>query len=423
MSNPIDLSGFVRLPPPTDLADDPVLPPPDYNSFAALGLDPTSGNAITADDVRKAKRRAARHRHEAALLRFPATATAFPSMGQVNAAHDYLLDHVDNIRSATRAWRNQHRNVFFPEYEPGDPRIFQPAPATPSPSGFGSAGPSATPGSGASATPRSGASATARSSRPARPASPSGDWTTHPDGCRCYTCSMSCAANGRSAASGPHPFRCQCYQCTLAGNSGGSARPSGGPRPSARPAASATAGSGFSPATGTNKPIKLSSGSSDNEDDKPINIDSDKESYDDSDEEEEENEPLPTLSRDRRPSGRNTSSGSRGARSSGSGTQRSSRARHTPIANPITNDRIIVGTWRNATGNPPNAVTAGFDRRGRVFYRITNRDLAGNSVLAPNATATNFQDINLRGPYRNMDAAQLRLAVDRHLRLPANQRP
>jgi hypothetical protein len=86
--------------------------------------------------------------------------------------------------------------------------------------------------------------------------------------------------------------------------------------------------------------------------------------------------------------------------------------RYAPIINPITNDRIIVGIWRSATATPPNAIIAGFDRHGRVFYSITNQDLARNSVTASIATATTLREIRLRNPYWNINPAQLYLVVD-----------
>lgn len=375
MSNPPDLSGFKRGCKPIDFAPNPPVLAPEYNPFAALGLDPTrsngSGSSITAEDVSNARRRAARHRHETALSRFPETATAFPSMAQVNAAYDYLLDRMTNIRSATAAWAYRHNNVFFPQYELGDPHVFGAAPlATASGS-------------------RSSASATARSSCPACPA------TSTANGFQ-----RSSATGASTTAQSSRPARC--------------------------PAAIATAPS---TPTGTHEQlIELSSDESNN----PTNRSPSRESNPEDEDEEDDNMPLPSLTRERRPyRGPITPLSSprvRRARGSGSGSvQRSSSSRHTSIANPITNDRIIVGIWLPAagSGNPgrPNAVAAGFDQRGRVFYRITNRDLAGNTVTAPNATATNFQDIRLRRPYQNMNPAQLRLAVDRHLRLPADRRP
>jgi hypothetical protein len=94
------------------------------------------------------------------------------------------------------------------------------------------------------------------------------------------------------------------------------------------------------------------------------------------------------------------------------------------MANPIVNDRITVGTWANATAAAtPNAVVAGFDVRGRMFYRIVNEDMHGNPVAAPTATATRFEDVVFRGPYQNMTAAQVRTAVDQHLRLNPFARP
>jgi hypothetical protein len=188
-----DLSGFqCTAAAPTDFVPDPVLPALDYSPFAALALNPTTGINITADNIRRARARAVMHQYEATTIRFPGTTNAFPSIGQVNASHDYLLNRSRNIRSASWCWRGRHRNVFFPEYLIGDPRVFQPVAATPT------------------ATPRSGASATAGTSRPARPDSPSHKCVSHPDGCRCYTCIMGRNVNGDSAPSGPHPFRCQC---------------------------------------------------------------------------------------------------------------------------------------------------------------------------------------------------------------------
>ena len=69
------------------------------------------------------------------------------------------------------------------------------------------------------------------------------------------------------------------------------------------------------------------------------------------------------------------------------------------IPNPITNERITIGTWANATGVTPNAVVAGFDACGRMFYYIVNIDLQGNPVTAPTATVTRFKDINFCALY------------------------
>jgi hypothetical protein len=70
-----------------------------------------------------------------------------------------------------------------------------------------------------------------------------------------------------------------------------------------------------------------------------------------------------------------------------------------------------------------NAVIAGFDARGRIFYRVTNEDINGNAVAAPTATATRFEHINFRAAYQNMTVAQVRAAVDQHLRLNPSERP
>jgi hypothetical protein len=97
--------------------------------------------------------------------------------------------------------------------------------------------------------------------------------------------------------------------------------------------------------------------------------------------------------------------------------------RNSSILNPVTNDRIIVGEWANATAATPNAVVAGFDTRGRIFYRVINEDINGNTVAAPTATATRFEDINFRAAYQNMTAGQVRTAIDQHLRLAPFLRP
>lgn len=109
----------------------------------------------------------------------------------------------------------------------------------------------------------------------------------------------------------------------------------------------------------------------------------------------------------------------------GSGNRSTSRTRRaTAIANPVTNERIIVGTWIDANGNATtNAVAAGFDAYGRFQYRIIAQDLNGRYIAAPTATATNFNRITLRPAYARMDHNTLRLVCDQHLRLPRNQRP
>jgi hypothetical protein len=58
-----------------------------------------------------------------------------------------------------------------------------------------------------------------------------------------------------------------------------------------------------------------------------------------------------------------------------------------------------------------------------MFYRITTLGLLGGDVPAPTATATRFEDINFRAPYQNMDASQVRVAIDAHLRMPVLSRP
>lgn len=75
------------------------------------------------------------------------------------------------------------------------------------------------------------------------------------------------------------------------------------------------------------------------------------------------------------------------------------------MANPVTNKRITMSTWANATATTANAVVAGFDARGRMFYCIVNEDIHGNPVAAPTTTATRFEDVVFRAPYQNMIAS------------------
>ena len=59
----------------------------------------------------------------------------------------------------------------------------------------------------------------------------------------------------------------------------------------------------------------------------------------------------------------------------------------------------MVGEWTGSTSRVQNAVAAGFDRFGRIFYRTINLDISMNiDIVAPTATAIWFEDIDLRSP-------------------------
>lgn len=62
--------------------------------------------------------------------------------------------------------------------------------------------------------------------------------------------------------------------------------------------------------------------------------------------------------------------------------------------NPNTTSRIIVGTWARSPNNPPHAVAAGLDARGRLNYRIQARTLGGVAVAASTTTAVSIRGIN-----------------------------
>jgi hypothetical protein len=361
-----DLGGYNRPPPP------PYVPPTaapvnatDFDPFAALGLHPATATVV---DLRPAYLRSMRHRHEAAIARFPATATHFPSQVQVQQAYDYLSAG-GTIATARNRWSDSHVAVFFPRLAPGDPAAFAPA-----------AGPAT---AAAAAGPAAAAAAGPSTATPNRP-----------------TAAAAAAAATPATGSSYHP------------SSGAS---SSGPRKARRTAAT---GSGSSPATGTaDNPLSLSS------------------SDDDASNGRGSPTPAPMNLRSRpaaaaaaatgsgpaavgRPAPRRRAPARTANRSGGSSSRNSS------VPNPVLGERITVGTWANATAAAtPNAVVAGFDARGRIFYRIINEDANGNAVAAPTATATRFEDINFRAPYQNMTADQVRTAIDQHLRLNPFLRP
>ncbi len=375
------LGGFDR---PHDQPYEPAEAAPvtatDFNPFAALGLHPATA---TSANLRPNFLQAMRHRHEGTIARFPATANFFPSQVEVQQAYDYL-SAPNCLAIAASNWVKEHHAVFFPHEDLGSTEAFL-----------------------ATAT-RFSATTGAGPCTPNRPTSRApGPSTGHATG----------PSTGRATGSSTGPTTGSSFHPSPGGFSSG-------PRKSRRTTAT---GAGSSPATGAtaDNPLTLSSISSDDETGPNLGNGSPT--------------PAPITLRSRpsaptatggpppgtvgRPAGRARARA--GARAAARTANRSSGSsvRNASITNPITNDRIIVGEWAHATAATPNAVVAGFDIRGRLFYRITNEDLNGGTVPAPIATATSFQDVNFRLPYQGMSANQVRIAVDQHLRLPAFSRP
>jgi hypothetical protein len=412
--------------------------PTDFNPFAALGLDAATANLSM---VRPAFLRSLRHRHESTIIRFPATANAFPSQVQVQQAYDYLTANGNGTRieHARARWAAVHVDVFFPTFPPGHDNVFRAVPASAAPSGSGASGAraasasAAAPGARATSGAAFGAGAHAASAS-GGPSTPAGFGSARPFGRPPF---------GSSGSSGFHH----------SGSARGSrARASSGfaerPTKSAR-----TSGTGFgsSPATGSSH----ASGTADD----PVTF---------SDEDDQAPPVSPTPGPRPRPfaapraaSAASASAGAApppvpagpappprnasatvarpapapgpvgaatGAAAAARGPRGGNRSggnatRNVSVVNPVTDQRVTVGTWSLSVGATPNAVVAGFDARGRIFYRITNLDLNGHTVVAPTATATRFEDVDFRGPYQGMDATAVRAAVDRDVRLPAHQRP
>lgn len=99
-------------------------------------------------------------------------------------------------------------------------------------------------------------------------------------------------------------------------------------------------------------------------------------------------------------------------------------SRAIPIVNPVLGTEIIVGTWRQST-NPfrPNAVIARFDRNGRLNYRVVGRTMNDEVLPAPTGTSTSLPSINLRSPYVGLSADEIRILLDRHMRMSPERRP
>jgi hypothetical protein len=139
---------------------------------------------------------------------------------------------------------------------------------------------------------------------------------------------------------------------------------------------------------------------------------------------------------DNNPNSSRSSSSSRGSRGrgdywsgSGSGSQgrvhRSggNSVRNAPIANPVTNDFVVLGEWRGSSSNPRNAVVGRFDSRGRFSRRIVAKDINGDPTPSTNVTSCPHEEVDYRRPFRNMDFLEVRLEADRQIRLPAHLRP
>jgi hypothetical protein len=407
--------------------------PPNFNPFAALGLDPTTA---TQDSLRNAYFQSLRHRHETTTIRLPATAGFFPLWREVIEAYEYLKGLTFyGFRNTCTEWARKHRVRFNPLLPVGDPGVFVNTTATATPS----RPPLTTPSNNGS-VPRSNFSTSSSSSyRPSgRGGYSSGGSSYQPRATRQNPqlkkadtrARNSNRPSGSGAGAGTpgsqeDPFVLSSSDDESDGPTTPTPKGPTTPTPKSRSRLyNFSSGGGhtttnsrqsrpysFSGAGGTSSANAASGGSGG-----PASGGTTSASG------------AHRASLRSRRGGRSTSLGPRGGRStlSGSGGRRSSgdSTRFTPIANPVTNDRITVGTWANATAANANTVVAGFDTRGRVFYRITNRDLNGNPVpRGPTATTTRFEDINFRAPYRNMDASEVRLAVDRHLRMNAFQRP
>lgn len=89
--------------------------------------------------------------------------------------------------------------------------------------------------------------------------------------------------------------------------------------------------------------------------------------------------------------------------------------REAAAANPNPDNVIVVGEWRRATATPPNAVTARFDARGRLNYRIIARSVGGQPVAAPTATAVGAANIRFVPPFAGLSPSQIHALLDQML--------
>lgn len=379
----------------------------DFNPFDALGLNPATAS-INPAMIQAAWRAAARHRAAGVVAQNPATANAFPSLLQINMARDFLIG---DIATARHQWAYRHTTTFVPTYATGDRRVFPQfnyatgnrttvnAPTTPRTSGSATGTRRQ-----ASTSPKNGSSSkSSRTASTGAGSTPGGSGTKNdpvdlddddnddvgsapatptPANAAAAAANRKAAARARDAAEATakanREARRQEMLATFTDKSAAVPAAGGGITPA--PAAVPAAGSGITPA-----PAVVLAGSG----------------------------------------GSVTTPGSGGVNYAafrpGAAVNRSGSGRQSAVANPPTDARIVVGTWNGGSGT--NAVVAGFDVLGRLFYRITNRTLTGAATPAPNTTSTNFAQINLRAPYTGMTHEQLRVAVENHARMPEAMRP
>lgn len=382
-----DLSGFKRTAAPDDWAPNATAAPrpiTDFNPFAALGLHAATA---TASQIRPAYRRAMLHRHENAVLRFPTTASAFPSQVQVTLAYQCLSHSAATLAAARIRWG--HRQVlpsdfFNPTLPVGDPRVFGAAAAAFAAAPASAAAPAAPAATPPAPPPRPRFSPTAASPRKARKTtatSTPGSTSDNP-----YSLSDTSDSSDSSDDDAPRPAT---------------------PTPAARPSAAAAPPAATGP--GRKHPLSVSSAAVVIATTAVVTAAA---------------PPAATAIVTGPPPATPATPFVAPARAPRSGNRSGgSAARMAAIVNPVTDVRIVVGTFMLGPGATPNAVVAGFDRAGRMFYRITNRTLAGVTQVAPTATAVRFESIHFRAPYQGLDARGVRDTVDRHCRLPEYQRP
>ena len=347
----------------------------DFNPFAALGLDPST---VTAAAVRPAFLRSLRHRTPLALVNHPTTAAAFPSQLQIMQANEYLSSSATAITTARNRWARRHVANFHPTLPVGDAGVFVTTTAA--------ATPSSTPRSSATATPSSsGSSFRPSSSRPsATRHHPYGNFRQPFHGR---------TATGSGRAGDPVDLTTTDDEEDDDNDDNNDDDDDAPPSPSATAAANKAARASAAAATTTTTTIYTATATG-------VIV---------------ANTTTTTTAPPPPPRPPRVRTANRSGGSS---------ARYSALDNPPVGERVNVGTWRTPTGTAaPNVVVAGFDVRGRIFYRVTNLDVSGNVIAAPTATAVRFEDIDFRAAYVGHTASDLRHLVAQHLRLPPAQRP
>jgi hypothetical protein len=384
----------------------PVMPT-DFNTFAALGLQPATA---TQTDLRPAFFHAIRHRHENVTARHTASANLFLSQVQVQTAYDYLTAGTQFFSVAVNQWTRGHQDIFHPWLPIGNVDVFSTdVEAANAPEFFARALASA-----ASSASASGSHPCPAASAPA--SSPGGgSASAHAES----------STDGSSRRSTPYGSGTRTQPWTV------------------------DSSSDDDDSTQDDSSIDGSSPDDDLSSDDDLSEDDDLSNDDDAG---KEGSPTPTPAPSTLPRRRScpyffsfvtsnassfvgpsagatrpTPSPSAGAAKAASASRvggranrnigRSRRNAYTP--KPVLGVRIVVGKWLWS----PNAVVASFDARGRIFYRITKRDIKGMHVGAPSITAISFHEIIPRLPYQNLNAAQLRHTIDAHLRLRPKNRP